>query len=106
MILLLTVHVAMQIITRGAQGRLTRLVLPGRFGKLFTAALIFAVVVLATGSAFFKPSLQGSLAQNVTAKNSSLGWGIFYWVVNVGAAIGPILANWLRFGFGWKSSLF
>ena len=65
-----------------------------------------AVIVLATGSAFFKPSLQGSLAQNVTAKNSSMGWGIFYWVVNVGAFIGPLLANWLRFGFGWQAVFF
>jgi len=66
----------------------------------------FAVIVLATGTAFFKPSLQGSLAQNLSAKNSSLGWGIFYWVVNVGAAMGPILANWLRFGFGWQAVFF
>jgi dipeptide/tripeptide permease len=65
-----------------------------------------AIIVLATGSAFFKPSLQGSLAQNVTAQNSSLGWGIFYWVVNIGAFIGPLLANWLRFGFGWQAVFF
>ena len=52
-----------------------------------------AIIVLATGTAFFKPSLQGSLAQNLTKKNSSLGWGIFYWVVNIGAAIGPFLAT-------------
>jgi len=50
-----------------------------------------AVLVLATGTAFFKPSLQGSLAQNLTKVNSSLGWGIFYWVVNVGAVFGPFL---------------
>jgi len=62
-----------------------------------------AVVVLATGTAFFKPSLQGSLAQNVSRSNSSLGWGIFYWVVNIGAMIGPILANALRFGWGWRA---
>jgi proton-dependent oligopeptide transporter, POT family len=51
------------------------------------------IIVLATGTALFKPSLQGSLAQNLTKKNSSLGWGIFYWVVNIGAAIGPFLAT-------------
>ncbi|MBN1826545.1 MAG: MFS transporter [Candidatus Eisenbacteria bacterium] len=51
------------------------------------------VIVLATGTAFFKPSLQGSLAQNLTKKNSSVGWGIFYWVVNIGAAIGPFMAT-------------
>ncbi|MGD2109588.1 MAG: MFS transporter [Phycisphaerae bacterium] len=51
------------------------------------------ILVLATGTAFFKPSLQGSLAQNLTKKNSSLGWGIFYWVVNIGAFGGPIFAT-------------
>ena len=51
------------------------------------------VLILATGTAFFKPSIQGSLAQNLTKDNSSLGWGIFYWVVNIGAAMGPFLST-------------
>ncbi|MFH1807596.1 MAG: MFS transporter [Pseudomonadota bacterium] len=51
------------------------------------------ILVLATGTAFFKPSLQGSLAQNLTKDISSLGWGIFYWVVNIGAALAPLTAR-------------
>jgi POT family proton-dependent oligopeptide transporter len=51
------------------------------------------ILVLATGTAFFKPALQGSIAQNLTKKNSSVGWGIFYWVVNVGAVTAPIIAT-------------
>ncbi|MHC4695193.1 MAG: MFS transporter [Planctomycetota bacterium] len=51
------------------------------------------ILVLATGTAFFKPSLQGSLAQNLTKENSSLGWGVFYWVVNIGAFGAPFLAT-------------
>lgn len=51
------------------------------------------ILVLATGTAFFKPSLQGSLAQNLTKANSSMGWGVFYWVVNVGAFIGHYLPS-------------
>ena len=46
-----------------------------------------------TGTAFFKPSIQGSLAHNLTKENSSVGWGIFYWVVNVGAFIGHYLPS-------------
>jgi proton-dependent oligopeptide transporter, POT family len=49
------------------------------------------ILVLATGTAFFKPSIQGSLAHNLTKANSSVGWGVFYWVVNVGAFIGHYL---------------
>ncbi len=51
------------------------------------------ILVLATGTAFFKPALQGSIAQNLTKKNSSVGWGVFYWVVNVGAVTAPIIAT-------------
>jgi MFS family permease len=51
------------------------------------------ILVLATGTAFFKPSLQGSIAQGLTKKNSSLGWGIFYWVVNVGAFAAPFVST-------------
>jgi len=61
-----------------------------------------AVMTLATGTAFFKPALQGSLAQNLTKKNSSLGWGIFYWIVNVGAAIAPLLAAFIRHEYSWR----
>ena len=52
-----------------------------------------AVMTLATGTAFFKPSLQGSLAQNLSKEDASVGWGIFYWVVNVGAFVGHYLPS-------------
>ncbi len=49
------------------------------------------ILVLATGTAFFKPGIQGSLALQMTKENSSVGWGIFYWIVNVGAFVGHYL---------------
>jgi proton-dependent oligopeptide transporter, POT family len=51
-------------------------------------AFFIAVMTLASGTAFFKPGLQGSLAHQLTKENSSMGWGIFYWVVNIGAFVG------------------
>jgi dipeptide/tripeptide permease len=60
----------------------------------YTSFLI-AVLTLAAGTAFFKPSIQGSLAHQLTRENSSVGWGIFYWVVNVGAFIGHFLPSLL-----------
>ena len=56
-------------------------------------SFFLAIVVLATGTAFFKPSIQGSLAHQMTKENSSVGWGIFYWVVNVGAFVGHFLPS-------------
>jgi POT family proton-dependent oligopeptide transporter len=57
-------------------------------------------MLLATGTAIFKPGIQGSLAQSLDKGNSSKGWGTFYWLVNVGAMIGPPLAGYLR-GKSW-----
>ncbi|OHE79636.1 MAG: hypothetical protein A3G75_03255 [Verrucomicrobia bacterium RIFCSPLOWO2_12_FULL_64_8] len=56
-------------------------------------ALFIAIMTLATGTAFFKPSLQGSLAHSMPAGKTSVGWGIFYWVVNIGAFIGHYLPS-------------
>ncbi len=56
-------------------------------------AFFLAIITMATGTAFFKPGIQGSLAQNLTKANSSMGWGIFYWVVNVGAFVGHFLPS-------------
>jgi dipeptide/tripeptide permease len=58
------------------------------------------VVFLASGTALFKPGIQGTLGQSTTKVNASVGWGMFYWLVNVGAAMGPWLAGYLK-GHGW-----
>lgn len=46
------------------------------------------ITVFATGSALFKPGIQGALSHTLPHEKSSLGWGVFYWVVNIGALIG------------------
>lgn len=46
------------------------------------------ITVFATGSALFKPGIQGALSHTLPREKSSLGWGVFYWVVNIGALIG------------------
>lgn len=52
-----------------------------------------AVMVLATGTAFFKPGLQGAIAQLLDKASASIGWGIFYLVVNLGSLLGPLAAT-------------
>jgi len=56
-------------------------------------ALFISIMTLATGTAFFKPSIQASLAHSMPPGKSSVGWGIFYWVVNVGAFVGHYLPS-------------
>jgi MFS family permease len=71
------------------------------------AGFFAGILVLATGTAFFKPALQGSIAQSLDQKTASMGWGIFYWVVNIGAALAPILATALlgkpHSADGWRN---
>ncbi|MBL8614882.1 MAG: MFS transporter [Deltaproteobacteria bacterium] len=55
-----------------------------------------ACLGLATGTALFKPGVQGTLAASLRGSEASLGWGIFYQLVNVGGFIGPSLAGVLR----------
>ena len=60
------------------------------------AGFFAACLVLALGTAIFKPGIQGTLAQSMSKRNSSVGWGLFYWLVNVGAAIGPFVGTFMR----------
>ena len=53
-------------------------------------------IFLATGTAIFKPGIQGTLVKSTSRRNSSMAWGIFYQTVNIGAFLGPLLAGLLR----------
>lgn len=48
------------------------------------------------GTAIFKPPVGGIVAKSLNEKNSGLGFGIFYWVVNVGGFLAPLAASALR----------
>ncbi|MEM7235494.1 MAG: hypothetical protein AAF517_25195 [Planctomycetota bacterium] len=53
-------------------------------------------MLLALGTAVFKPGVQGLIAVRLPDKSSSLGWGLFYQVVNIGGFLGPLVAGYLR----------
>ena len=58
-------------------------------------------MTLAVGTAVFKPACQGVLVKGTSPKNASVGWGIFYEVVNIGGVLGPPLAGALH-RLAWK----
>jgi POT family proton-dependent oligopeptide transporter len=62
---------------------------------------LLGCATLAAGTAVFKPGVQGTLVCGTTRKNSSVGWGIFYQVVNIGGFLGPPLAGYLHH-YAWK----
>ncbi len=66
-------------------------------GQLKTyETFFFAFLLVAFGAALFKPVVVGSVARATNSTNSSLGFGIFYMMVNVGGLVGAILAGILR----------
>ncbi len=58
--------------------------------------------VLAIGTAIFKPGVQGTMSQSLSTRNSGVGWGTFYMLVNVGGFLGPPLAHFL-YGVSWPA---
>ena len=46
---------------------------------------------LAVGAALFKPIIAATVAKTTTKETSSIGFGIFYMMVNVGSFLGPLL---------------
>jgi proton-dependent oligopeptide transporter, POT family len=55
-------------------------------------ALVFlSLLLMVIGAGFFKPIISGTIARTTNEKNSTLGFGIFYWSINLGAFIFPLL---------------
>jgi dipeptide/tripeptide permease len=55
-------------------------------------ALVFgALVVMGFGAGTFKPIISGSIAKVTDEKNSALGFGIYYWSINLGAFLFPLI---------------
>ena len=59
-------------------------------------SMLVAACFVGFGTAIFKPPVQGSVAKALSDENSGLGFGIFYWVVNIGGAVAPMAAAALR----------
>jgi len=63
--------------------------------------LLMAFLLLtAFGGSFIKPSVLGTVALTSTEKTKSLGFAVYYWLVNVGALLGPTIAYFVRDSFG------
>ena len=56
--------------------------------------------LVAVGHGMFKPVVISTVAKSTNEENGSVGFGIFYMMVNVGGFIGPIVAGIVR-GWNW-----
>jgi len=71
-------------------------------GEVSTFTAVFLLFLyIAVGAAMFKPVASAIITKTTTKKNSTLGFGIFYMMVNIGGFIGPALASGLR-EKGWS----
>lgn len=50
-----------------------------------------SLILVALGAGFFKPMISGTIARVTDESNSSLGFGIFYWSINLGAFLFPLI---------------
>lgn len=53
--------------------------------------VFLSLVIMALGAGFFKPVISGTIARNTNESNSTLGFGIFYWSINLGAFLFPLI---------------
>ncbi|MBU0754225.1 MAG: MFS transporter, partial [Planctomycetes bacterium] len=62
---------------------------------------MIAACLVACGTAIFKPPVHGTIAKSTNDETSSMGWGVFYWAVNIGGAFAPMIAAELRGEIDW-----
>ena len=65
------------------------------------AVFSLGALLLALGTAIFKPGIQGIIATQLTERNAAVGWAVFYQLVNWGGFLGPYLAGVMRL-LAWK----
>ncbi|MFC2133209.1 MFS transporter [Bacteroidota bacterium] len=66
--------------------------------------LVFAsLIVVAVGAGFFKPMISGTIARETDKTTSTVAFGIYYWSINMGAFLFPlILVPILKsYGYSW-----
>lgn len=59
--------------------------------------------LLAAGTGLFKPGIQGTMAHSIARSNGSesMGWGLFYQSVNIGAAVAAFVPAFAKDTMGW-----
>jgi dipeptide/tripeptide permease len=67
--------------------------------NLYWLLMIF-LFFTAFGGSFIKPSVLGTVAITTKEETKSLGFAVYYWLVNVGAMLGPTIAYFVRDSFG------
>lgn len=65
-------------------------------------AVFLSLTLMAIGAGTFKPIISGTIARTTNESNSSLGFGIYYWSINLGAFLFPLLLVPYLKSLGWN----
>lgn len=65
------------------------------YAKSYTG-MFTVFMYVALGAGLFKPVISATIAQTTNKNNATVGFGIFYMIVNIGAFLGPVTAAKLR----------
>ncbi|MDT8069807.1 MAG: MFS transporter [Terriglobia bacterium] len=71
-------------------------IMPVRNVVPLTALVVFVLMLPALGIALVKPSVVGTTARASNEKVRSVGYAIYYTLVNIGGAAGPLVASWVH----------
>jgi len=66
------------------------------------SAVFLSLTLMAIGAGTFKPIISGTIARTTNESNSSLGFGIYYWSINLGAFLFPLLLVPYLKTLGWN----
>jgi dipeptide/tripeptide permease len=69
---------------------------PVRSAVPLVALVTFVLILPALGVAMVKPSVVGTTARASNENVRSLGYSIYYTLVNIGGALGPFVASWVH----------
>jgi dipeptide/tripeptide permease len=64
------------------------------------SGIALSMLTIGFAAGLFKPLISATVRATTDSTNKTLGFGIFYWMVNVGASAGPIVMGKLR-GMSW-----
>jgi proton-dependent oligopeptide transporter, POT family len=62
--------------------------------------MVIALIIAAVGGSLIKPSIVGTVARTTTEETKALGYSIYYTLVNLGGAFGPLIALAVRENVG------
>lgn len=67
------------------------------------SGITLSMLCIALAAGTFKPLISGTVRVVTDKTNSTLGFGIFYAMVNIGGSVGPLVLGWLR-AISWQNA--